>query len=159
VIRSGRKKRPLAILLHSLFSRVSRHGASFPVVATEGYFSFCIVAPVEQISELLVRSRHNECEYSPELRGFEQSAIMIYEARTASSAVNGEGGIDGGAWSLGLRADLWSAPRIETHYSSQPDSFVSPTGMVRCVNGFDTPLFGRIGCACLCPLMDATLGG
>lgn len=34
--------------------------------------------------------------YSPELRGFEQSAIMIYEESAASSFVNGEGGDDGG---------------------------------------------------------------
>lgn len=93
-------------MLHSLFSRVSRRGASFLLAATEGYFSLCIVAPVEQISELLVRSRHNESEYSPELRGFEQSAIMIYEESAAFFSVNGEGGIDGG-----LDCGLITGPR------------------------------------------------
>lgn len=92
---------------------------------------------MEQISELLVRSRHNESKDSPELRGVEQSAIMIYEESAASSFVHGEGGKTG-PWTLGLRADDWPAPRIETHYSSQPDSFLIPTGMVRCVvDGFD----------------------
>lgn len=75
--------------------------------------------------------------------GERASAIMIYEEKSASSFVNGEGD---GAWALDLRADPWPAHRIETQYSSQPLRFHGH-GPFRCER------FDALHRCWLCPLM------